>query len=94
MGKKNCELNYSRVISLPSPLCLTYNFFIFMDFSDPGKERVMVRLLYQVISLFITTSKSFDLRLPTNQPPGNMLAWLAGELAAAEVAGEKVTRLA
>jgi len=45
-----------RVISLPSPLCLTYNFFIFMDFSDPG----------------------------------NMLAWLAGELAAAELAGEKV----
>jgi len=25
-----------RILSIPSPLCLNYNFFIFMDFSDPG----------------------------------------------------------
>ena len=25
-----------RVISFPSPLCLTYNFWLWMDFSDPG----------------------------------------------------------
>jgi len=25
-----------RIISLPSPLCLTYNFALFVDFSDPG----------------------------------------------------------
>ena len=25
-----------RIISFPSPLCLSYNFFLWMDFSDPG----------------------------------------------------------
>ena len=25
-----------RVISFPSPMCLSYNFFLWMDFSDPG----------------------------------------------------------
>ena len=48
-----------RVISLPSPLCLTYNFFLWMDWSDPG----------------------------------DMLAWLQGELHQAELAGERVTIL-
>ena len=47
------------MISLPSPLCLTYNFFLWMDWSDPG----------------------------------DMLAWLQGELHQAEVAGERVTIL-
>merc|ERR1712080_272773 len=45
-----------RIISFPSPLCLNYNFFLYVDFFDPG----------------------------------NMLAWLAEELAVAEQARERV----
>ena len=77
-----------RILSLPSPLCLNYNFFIFMDFSDPGVG-------HTIQNIKGIQSPSHPL---TNSPPsiswkysiGNMLAWMTSELLKAEQAGEKV----
>jgi len=55
-----------RVISFPSPLCLTYNFFLWMDFSDPGNM-----LQWMVEQLYIAEQEGDRVHLISHVPAGN-----------------------
>ena len=55
-----------RVISLPSPLCLTYNFFLWMDWSDPGN--MLQWLVGQLVEAELAGEK---VTLLSHVPPGN-----------------------
>ena len=53
-------------ISLPSPLCLTYNFFLWMDWSDPGN--MLEWLVGQLVEAELAGEK---VTLLSHVPPGN-----------------------
>jgi len=55
-----------RVISFPSPLCLTYNFWLWMDFSDPGNM-----LDWLVEQLLLAEAANEKVHILSHVPPGN-----------------------
>ena len=55
-----------RLVSLPSPLCLTYNFFLWMDWSDPGDM-----LAWLVTELHQAELAGEKVTLLSHVPPGN-----------------------
>jgi len=55
-----------RIISFPSPLCLTYNFFLWMDFSDPGNM-----LTWLVDQLFLAEEAGERVHILSHVPAGN-----------------------
>jgi len=55
-----------RLISFPSPLCLTYNFFLWMDWSDPGQM-----LQWLVEELYSAEQAGERVHLLSHVPSGN-----------------------
>jgi len=55
-----------RIISIPSPLCLNYNFFVFMDFSDPGNM-----LAWLAEELFKAEEAGERVHILSHVPAGN-----------------------
>ena len=55
-----------RIISFPSPLCLTYNFWLWMDWSDPGN--MLVWLIEQLLQAEAANEK---VHILSHVPPGN-----------------------
>ena len=54
-----------RVISFPSPLCLTYNFWLWMDWSDPGNM-----LTWLVDQLLLAEAAGEKVHILSHVPPG------------------------